>query len=216
MVLVEVKDEAIVDPLALGFTIPIPFGPAEFEDLDAEIRRVFPPEQLLTPDDVRRRGRTLERSVLESGWPRLGAARGRVLFALDNGGQKRVDYIGSNPSLDGRVLFTNGVPGEPDAAFVKRNDPIGSFDDIQELVRAGYLVRTRADADTIDARLGDPTRRDAALASGAQYVSTDYPVPNPDFGTGYEVEIPGGMPGRCNPLNASPGCRPEALERRSR
>ena len=215
MVLIEAKDEAIIDPLQLGFTIPLPFGPAEFDDLDDEIRRVFPPEQLITPDTVRVRGRTLEQSVLLNGWPRLGSARGRVLFALDNGGQARLDYIGNNPSLDGRVLFTNGVPGEPDAAFVKRNDPISSFDDIQELVRTGYLVRTRADADTFDARLGDTTRRDAAIASGAQYVSTDYPVPDPDFGTGYQVEIPGGMPGRCNPLNAALACRTEALERLS-
>ncbi len=215
MVLVEVKDEAIIDPLQLGFTVPLPFGAEELDDLDDEIRRVFPAEQLITPDDVRVSGRTLEESVLENGWPRLGRARGRVLFALDNGGQARLDYIGNNPSLDGRVLFTNGVPGEPDAAFVKRNDPIGSFDDIQELVRTGYIVRTRADADTFEARLGDTTRRDAAIASGAQYVSTDYPVADPDFGTGYQVEIPGGMPGRCNPLNAAPACRTEALERLS-
>lgn len=216
MVLVEAKDEAIIDPLQLGFTIPLPFGPDAFDDLDDEIRRVFPSQQLITPDDVRVPGRTLEESVLENGWPRLGRARGRVLFALDNGGQARLDYIGNNPSLDGRVLFTNGVPGEPDAAFVKRNDPIGSFDDIQDLVRTGYIVRTRADADTFDARLGDTTRRDAAIASGAQYVSTDYPVPDPDFGTGYQVQIPGGMPGRCNPLNATAACRDGALERLSR
>ena len=42
----------------------------------------------------------------------------------------------------------------------------------------------------------------AALASGAQWVSTDYPVPNPAFGTGYQVMIPGGMPARCNPISA--------------
>ncbi len=216
MVLVEAKDEAIIDPLQLGFTIPVPFGPAEFDELDDEIRRVFPREQLITPDTVRLRGRTLEESVLGNGWPRLGFARGRILFALDNGGQARLDYIGNNPSLDGRVLFTNGIPGEPDAAFVKRNDPVASFDEIQDLVRTGYIVRTRADADTFDARLGDTTRRDAAIASGAQYVSTDYPVPNPDFGTGYQVQIPGGLPGRCNPVHAAPACRAEALERLAR
>ena len=46
--------------------------------------------------------------------------------------------------------------------------------------------------------------RDAAIASGAQFVSTDYPVPDPDFGTGYMVAIPDGMPARCNPISAPP------------
>jgi hypothetical protein len=44
-------------------------------------------------------------------------------------------------------------------------------------------------------------------------VSTDYPVANPAFGTGYAVAIPGGMPARCNPVNAPAACRTIALER---
>jgi hypothetical protein len=212
MILVEAKDEEIPDP-GIGFAIPVLFGVNEFHALDAEIRSVFPPEQLITPDDVRVPGRGLEASILSRGWPALAGARGRVLFALDNGGGYRLDYLNGDLDLTGRVLFTNGVPGAGDAAFVKRNDPIGSFEEIRELVRAGYLVRTRADADTVEARTGDTTQRDAALASGAQFVSTDYPEPNPAFGTGYFVEIPDGMPGRCNPITAPPGCREFALER---
>jgi hypothetical protein len=150
--------------------------------------------------------------VLERGWPRLGEARGRVLFALDNG-SLRLEYQQGRGSREGRVLFTNSSPGEDDAAFVKLNDPIGDADRIPELVRAGYLVRTRADGDTVQARSGDTTQRDAAIVSGAQFVSTDYPVPDPIFGTGYFVEIPGGSPGRCNPVNAPPGCRSDILER---
>ena len=41
------------------------------------------------------------------------------------------------------------MPGEPDAAFVKLNDPVGNESLIQDMVSAGYVVRTRADADTI-------------------------------------------------------------------
>jgi hypothetical protein len=84
------------------------------------------------------------------------------------------------------------VPGDPDAAFVKLNN---AFDpDIPTVVAAGYIVRTRADADTVESRTGDTALREAALASGAQFVSTDYPVPDPDF-TDYFVQIPGGTPG---------------------
>jgi hypothetical protein len=205
MILVEAKDDPIPDPLNLDFVIPLPIDSAAFDLLDTEIRSVFPPSQLITPDDVRQGQPTLEAAVLnpDHGWPTLRAARGRMLLGLDNDG-KRDAYRRGHPSLEGHVLFTNSRPGEPDAAFVKRNDPFD--DEITDLVAAGYIVRTRADADTIEAREGNTAPREAALASGAQYVSTDYPVPNPDFGTGYFVEIPGGTPGRCNPINAPPEC----------
>jgi hypothetical protein len=212
MILLEAKDEIIPDPLPLGFTEPLPFGSAEFRDVDDEILSVFPRGQLILPDDVRAGYPTLEQAVLERGWPRLGEARGRVLFALDNG-SLRLEYQQGRGSLEGRVLFTNSSPGEDDAAFVKLNDPIGDAHRIPELVRAGYLVRTRADGDTVQARSGDTTQRNAAIVSGAQFVSTDYPVPDSIFGTGYFVEIPGGSPGRCNPVNAPPGCRSDILER---
>jgi len=109
------------------------------------------------------------------------------------------------------MIFTNSEPGDPDAAFVKLNDPFDSA--IGAFVDAGYLVRTRSDADTFEARDNDTGPRDAALASGAQFVSTDYYQPDLDFMTGYFVEIPGGMPARCNPVNAPSGCRAEGLER---
>ena len=211
MILVEAKDDLVPDPLGLGFTVPIEFGPAEFDDLDAEIRSVFPPEQLITPDDVRGSAPTLEEAVLTRGWPTLSESRGRILFALDNGGSKREDYLEGHPSLMGRILFTNAIPGQADAAFVKVNEPRADPDRIPDLVREGYIVRTRADADTLDARYNDTERRDAALASGAQYVSTDYPEPDLAFSE-YQVTLPDGAPGQCNPVNAPPGCRSTVLE----
>lgn len=212
-VLIEAKDSPIPDPTGVGYPIPVPIGSAEFRALDAEILSVFPREQLLLPDDVRGDHATLEDAILAHGWPTLGEARGRVLFLLDNGGSKSALYRDGADSLEGRVLFTNANPGDPDAAFVKVNDPIGNAALIPELVAGNYLVRTRADADTLQARFGDTTRRDAALASGAQLVSTDYPEPNPFFGTGYQVQLPDGLPARCNPVNAPAGCRDAVLDR---
>ena len=72
----------------------------------------------------------------------------------------------------------------------------------------------KADANTEQARSGDIKRRDAALASGAQFVSTDYPAPDPALGTGYFVQLPGGSPVRCNPINAPAGCDQLVLEHR--
>jgi hypothetical protein len=211
MILVEAKDDRLPDFGGVHFAVPIPWDGPQFDALDAEIRSVFPPSQLITPDDIRGRHATLEEAVLTDGWPTLGDARGKILFTLDNEG-KRVTYRRGHASLEGLPIFTNATPGEPDAAFVKANDPIADAARIPDLVRSGYIVRTRADADTLQARSGDTTQREAALASGAQFVSTDYPVPNPAFGTGYQVMIPDGSPGRCNPVNAPAACRSAALE----
>ena len=88
---------------------------------------------------------------------------------------------------------------------MKVNDAVRDFDRIQHLVRSGFLVRTRADADTVEARSGDAARRDAALASGAQYVSTDYPHPEPGL-TGYFARLPGKDIAVCNPVRAADKC----------
>jgi hypothetical protein len=42
-------------------------------------------------------------------------------------------------------------------------------------------------------------------------VSTDYPVPDPVFSP-YMVEIPEGVPARCNPISAPAECEPVDIE----
>ncbi len=208
-VLVEAKDDTIPDPLNLGFVVPLEFGVAALNRIDEEIRSVFPREKLILPDDVRGNFATLEAAVLTQGWPRLSEARGRIMFALDNTDDTRDSYIAGHTSLEGRVLFTDSPAGTPEAAFMKRNDPLANPGEIESLVAQGYMVRTRADADTVQARSGDTTQRDAAINSGAHFISTDYPVPNPNF-SDYYVSLPGGGVARCNPVK--PGnCNPDLL-----
>ncbi len=95
-----------------------------------------------------------------------------------------------------------------ETAFLKYEDPRGKEAEITQYVQAGYMVRTRADADTKEARSGDVTRREAAFTSGAQIVSTDYYRPDPRGGTTagwttYSVSLPGGaFAARPNPVNA--------------
>jgi len=206
MVEVEAKDDEIPDPLDLGFVVPIRFDAAQLDEIDREIRATLPPDKLITPDDVRGTHATLEEAITTDGWPTLGETRGRILFTLDNEDDKKTSYLAGHPSLAGRVLFVSARPGSPEAAFVKLNDPIDDGELIHQVVAAGYIVRTRADGDTVQARSGDVSQREAALASGAQFVSTDYPEPDPRFGTGYFVAIPGGTPARCNPVSAPADC----------
>ena len=79
--------------------------------------------------------------------------------------------------------------------------------------RKGYLVRTRTDADTKEARNNDTVRRDAMIASGAQILSTDYPVNEPARWPGhYAVTLPEDAVARCNPVNAPARCSPESLK----
>jgi hypothetical protein len=213
MVLVEAQDQAISSPPGLPpFTVPVPFGSAALDQIDADIRSVFADDELIIPDDVRGERASLEQAVLNDGWPTLNESRGRLLFAFDNTDAKRDLYLAGHPSLEGRVLFTSSPPGSPESAFVKVNDPLTNQEYISQLVEAGYIVRTRADENTLEARFGLTARRDAALASGAQFVSTDYPEPDPDFSTGYFVEVADETNARCNPVLSPPGCDSSALE----
>ena len=91
----------------------------------------------------------------------------------------------------------------PYAAYVTLNDPAKDAPRIAEALGRGMVVRTRADADTVEARSGNLSRRDAAFASGAQYISTDYMTPDLRLG-GYTVRLPGGGIGRLAPQVISP------------
>lgn len=180
-----------------------PFDGPALDALDAEIRSVFAPAGFLAPDAVRGDSATLPDALRRRGWPTLDAARGKVLFALDNTDAVRDRYLAGHPALQGRVMFASVAESHPAAAWMKVNDAVGDFDRIRHLVRSGFLVRTRADADTAEARANDPSRRDRALASGAQFVSTDYPEPDPRLSP-YRVGLPGGVVARANPVSGDP------------
>ena len=138
-----------------------PFTKDDFDELDKEIRSVFQPSEMIVPDQVRGSYPTLEAAVLAGKWPTLADARGKVVFLMD---QKKSGpiYTAGHPSLKGRILFTNATPGDPDAAFVEQNS--GTPAEIDALVKRGYLVRARADADTDAGPLGQhaPPRRTSA------------------------------------------------------
>ncbi len=217
-ILVELKEEPVdIDlsdfNLPFAFTIPEPWALDDLLELEDGIRTVFSDNEIILPNDVRRGYPTLMEAIQAEGWLPLDRNRGKVWFGLDNGGSILDAYVAQYPGLDGAYLFTSSPIDSPEAAFRKENDPAVSDPSIAELVEQGFLVRTRADADTVESRQNDPTRRDLAFASGAQFISTDYREPNSSFSP-YSVQFPGlpeGTVARCDPVLPLEGCVSEDI-----
>jgi hypothetical protein len=206
-ILVEDK-QGRISPLP-GAVEAEPWTATTWDALDAEIRTVFHAREMITPDQVRGSYPTLEAAVLAGKWPTLSTARGKVVFLLYIK-KSAPAYLAGHPSLHNRVMFTNSDPGQPAAAFIERDK--GTPEVIDPLVKMGYLVRTRSDFNTEAGRDNDTTRRDDLLSSGAQIISTDFPVSEPAPWSGYTVGLPHGLPARCNPISAPPACVDGLLE----
>lgn len=211
MVMVEAKDGIRNDWNKVKFTTPVPFDVSLMNEIDQEILEVFELDQIITPDKVRGSFKTLEEAIRNNGWPTLEESRGKIIFALDNTGHHRSMYLNNTPNLEGRLLFISSEPGEPTAAFIKMNDPFSQAELIKSYAADGFLIRTRTDTPTNEARSGNTRRKELAFESGAHYLSTDYPEISP-FGSGYIVQLPDtNFVARCNPITAPKGCREEFL-----
>ncbi|EZP51115.1 Ca2+-dependent phosphoinositide-specific phospholipase C [Sphingomonas sp. RIT328] len=194
------KDGRVSPPLPLD-------QPALLDALDAEIRAALPGKRLITPDEVRGAAPTLHAAVTTHGWPSLAATRGRVYVLFDVRDAVSAVYRAGHPSLAGRAMFGWYPAGAPEAAIEIVQDPIADGAAIRRWVEAGLIVRTRTDANTVEARGHDLRKAEAAAASGAQAVSTDYYPGAPDPARlAFHVTLPGGVMARCNPVRTT-GCR---------
>ncbi|MGE4586147.1 MAG: phosphatidylinositol-specific phospholipase C1-like protein [Mangrovibacterium sp.] len=158
---------------------------ALFDKLDSAITAGLGEEKLITPDFVRGEYETLNEAITTGDWPTLKEAKGRFLFILDDKGAKRELYLSGHPSLKGRVMFVNTEAGKPESAAMIRNNPEDTL--IPELVKQGYIIRTRADANTVEARNNDYSRFEASCRSGAQIITTDYYKPGTFFDSSYHI-----------------------------
>jgi hypothetical protein len=174
------------------------FTPKLFDALDKELRKGLG-NKLITPDMVRGKYKTLEEAVLHNNWPTLKKAKGKFLFILDNNGAKRDLYALNHPSLKGRAVFINAEPGKPEAATLFRNN--SEDPQISDLVKKGYIIRTRADSDTKEARANNYSHFNAAKNSGAQIITTDYYLPSTFFNSPYQIKYDDGTYVRVNPVN---------------
>jgi hypothetical protein len=191
------KDDTIKKP---GYSIPEKFTSAVYDQLDSTIIKDLGRENILTPDEVRGNYKTLEEAVLKGNWPQLKNAKGKFIFILDEKGDKVKSYVKGHTALNNRVLFVNAKPGSPEAAILIMNDAIKDQQAIQDLVSKGYIVRTRADADTEEARRNDKSRFNAACTSGAQIITTDYYAKSTHFPSEYVISFDDGKYVRENPV----------------
>ena len=170
-----------------GFTEPLAFNQTAFKTLQSSIIDHLGLARIYRPAELQGTWPTIAAAVENDGWPKIKTLRGRFVLVLDESEETLGPYnaLLANP---GRNIFFKTPPmGHPDAAILILNDPIKQSAEIQQATNKGYLVRTRADADTREARSNDGTRRDKAFSSGAQLISTDYYQADPRFEGRYEV-----------------------------
>jgi len=171
-----------------GATHPLPCDETALNALETEIKAAFTSDQIFTPDQLQGRYPSLRDAATAHAWPMLGAVRGKVIFVLDDSMVKARAYQGSRTSLEGRLMFVAADQASPLAAFVNIPDPVKDGARIGAAVKAGFMIITRADDDAHEARANSPARRNAAFASGAQIVRTNFIHPDPAIGA-YHVSL---------------------------
>jgi hypothetical protein len=202
---IEPKDEE-VDALVPGL-MPIA---GQWDAFDRFLRDALPEGELVTPDEVRGDLPDLSTAVREQGWPTLGALRGRIIVSMLDSSDHRAEYLAGHPTLEGRAMFATGdTPSDPWAATFKINDAVRDASAVGAAIAQGFVTTSNVDgASSTDAENAESLA--GALASGTNFLSSDFPGGAPD--RAYDAEIPDGAPARCNPVTAPPECTPADVE----
>ena len=170
-----------------GATKPLLCDQTALDALDSEIRAAFTPDRMITPDLLQGGHASLREAALAHAWPTLAQSRGKVIFVLNDATRAKA-YQGARKSLEGRAMFVPADEASPLAAFISLPDPVKDGARILQAVQSGFMVITRADEETREARQNNTARRDAAFASGAQIVQTDFATADPAIGP-YRVSL---------------------------
>lgn len=180
IILVEIKDDWMILDHALQN-----IGSDQLEYLNVLLKDKLG-DLLFTPNDMLENGKTLNETVQTTGWPSLSSLLGKVIFVLHPGNFTQT-YYEIDSTLDSLPMFLGIYPDQITksyASFIVHNDP--NIAAISQLVSQGYIVRTRIEAD-LDY---NQANYDAALASGAQILSSDYTVGRSDLGIDEYIYLP--------------------------
>lgn len=146
-------------------------------DYAKELDRVLREElgdRLFTPDDMLRDYESFGEMRRADDWCKVEDMLGKVLILFHECNTTQ-GYIDLDPTLRTQAMFPMLRAKDIDrdcASFLLINKPEGEFDDIQEALDNKFIVRTRVDEFTSISE----KRRIKAFESGAQILSTDYPV----------------------------------------
>jgi len=163
----------------LGFSKTIPFSHEVYNQLDQEISSVFKDSDLLTPAILKDTFINIKARLHKNGWPTINSCLGKVIFILE--GENCDIYRNDIEKGIDRPMFVFGSPNDNSTAFLLRNHSMGHEKEMAELSEL-YIIRTRSDAGTLEARDNNYNRFKSCLKSKAQIISTDYYKPDPRFG----------------------------------
>jgi len=157
----------------LGFQKAPKTDSTVFLEIHKEIIEVFGDkmDKLLKPKELKGSFHSVNERLLVDGWPKLNDCLGKIIFIID--GDIDGYYLNQLNNGADLPLFIYTEPNQSCCAFVIRNNPLNKEKEIKELSNY-YIVRTRSDAGTIEARENNYTVFNAAIASEAQIISTDY------------------------------------------
>jgi hypothetical protein len=159
----------------LGFKKAPLFDSVAWSELNTTIVQTLA-DRILTPLDMQGDYADLRQRIDSLNWPKLHDVRGKFIFIVEGFNQETSKLYWTNPTHF--PVFGYGSEQNRNCIFLLRNDPLQNETAIQDLVRRGFIVRTRTDAGTWEARRNDSSRKNAAFQSMAQIVSTDYYLPN--------------------------------------
>ena len=181
--------------------LPVAFDATQYQALDTVIEQQLGRNKLFIPDDLRGHHDSLRNAVLNQGWPDLAELRGKFIFVFDANTEQAELYRHQHKNLRGRIMFSSYNATAEEAAIIIANDPIEQQQQIQQWVKQGFLVRTRADADFTSSNTQRQARFMAAQKSGAHWISSDFYPGSPEFSRyQYQVVFDDARLIRANPL----------------
>lgn len=143
--------------------------------LENDILAAIPASRIFRPVDLSPEPQDLRNAARAGRWPTTASLAGKFIFILNGSSADTASYADALVTKNAGIMFPAlSDADDPLSAFVSRNDPASP--DIPGLVAAGQMVITYADWRTLAARDNDTRGRDAAFASGAQLIATDYPI----------------------------------------
>ncbi len=133
-------------------------------------------QKIFTPLELMKDAPSLKSSIQSNGWPLCAETGGQFIFIMEGLSDDLKQWV-LHPE-NKAPFFYYGEESDPNVVFVLKNNCKGQEEEIQQCVKNGLMVRTRADAGTLESRRNDYSTWESALKSGAQIISTDYYRPD--------------------------------------